>query len=234
MRKLFLSLFILVLCLELHSQDWKAGTKVDDGQLTEQFVVASFSINAVPDAVFERMRKGGSYPANCTVSRNDLRYLRLLHVGYDNQVYRGEMVCNQAIANDLVEIFRELYRNRYQIERMVLIDNYQADDELSMRNNNTSAFCFRHVSGRRILSKHARGLAVDVNPLHNPCVRHDSRGRIVKVSPNTAEARKYAIRSTRMAHMIDRNDLCCKLFVKHGFRWGGNWRRVKDYQHFEK
>ena len=234
MRRIFLSLFLFVLCPALYSQDWKAGTKVDSGQLTEQFVDASFRINTVPDAVFERMCKGGSYPANCTISRNELRYLQLLHVGFDNQVYRGEMVCNKAIAGDLVEIFRELYRKRYQIERMVLIDNYQADDELSMRNNNTSAFCFRHVSGSRMLSKHARGLAVDVNPLHNPCVRYDSRGRIVKVSPNTSETRKYAIRSPRMAHMIDSNDLCCKLFVKHGFRWGGSWRRVKDYQHFEK
>ena len=234
MRKLFLSLFVLVLCLDIHSQDWKAGTKVDDGQLTEQFVAASFSINAVPDAVFARMCKGGSYPSHCTVSRDELRYLRLLHVGYDNQVYRGELVCNQAIAKDLIEIFRELYRKGYQIERMVLIDDYQANDELSMNHNNTSAFCFRQVSGSKVLSKHARGLAVDVNPLHNPCVRYDSKGRIVKVSPNTAGAIKYAIRSTRMAHMIDRNDLCYRLFVKHGFRWGGSWRRVKDYQHFEK
>lgn len=233
MRRLFPALLFFVLCVELYSQDWKAGTRVDSGQLDEQFVEASFRINAVSDAVLERMRKGGSYPSHCTVSRNDLRYLQLLHVGYDGRVYRGEMVCNKAIANDLVEIFRELYRNRYQIERMVLIDNYLADDELSMRDNNTSAFCFRQVSGYRMLSKHARGLAVDVNTLHNPCVRYDS-GRIVKVSPNTEEARKYAIRSTRMAHMIDRNDLCYKLFMKHGFKWGGSWRRVKDYQHFEK
>lgn len=234
MRNLFLCLFLLVLCLDLHSQDWKAGTKVDSEQLTEQFVEASFSIDAVSDAVFDRMRKGGSYPLHCTMSRDELRYLRLLYVGYDNQVYRGEMVCNKAIANDLVEIFRELYGKRYQIERMVLIDNYRADDELSMSHNNTSAFCFRQVSGSKVLSKHARGLAVDVNTLHNPCVRYNSRGRIVKVNPNTAEARKYAIRSTRMAHMIDRNDLCYKLFVEHGFKWGGSWRRVKDYQHFEK
>ena len=234
MRRFFPAIFLFVLCLELYSQEWKAGTKIDAEQLTEQFVEASFRIDAVSDAVFERMRKGGSYSPHCAVSRNELRYLQLLHVGYDNQVYRGEMVCNKAIANDLIEIFRELYRNRYQIERMVLIDDYQANDELSMSHNNTSAFCFRQVSGSKVLSKHARGLAVDVNPLHNPCVRYDSRGRIVKVSPNTAEARKYAIRSMRMTHMINRNDLCYKLFVKHGFRWGGSWRRVKDYQHFEK
>ena len=34
--------------------------------------------------------------------------------------------------------------------------------------------------------------------------------------------------------MIDRNDLCYRLFVKHGFTWGGSWRSLKDYQHFER
>ena len=235
MRFFFAALILLsVRCVNLCSQDWKAGSRVDAEQLTEQFVEASFRIHNISDAVFERMRKGGSYSSQCTVLRNELKYLQLLHVGYDNHVYRGELVCNKSIANDLIDIFRELYRSGYQIERMVLIDDYHADDELSMSHNNTSAFCYRQVSGYRVLSKHAMGLAVDVNTQHNPCVRYNSAGRIVKISPNTAEAKKYAIRSRRMAHMIDRNDLCYKLFVKHGFKWGGSWRRVRDYQHFEK
>ena len=33
---------------------------------------------------------------------------------------------------------------------------------------------------------------------------------------------------------IDENDLCYKLFIEHGFTWGGNWNSSKDYQHFQK
>ena len=82
MRRFFPAIFLFVLCLELYSQEWKAGTKIDAEQLTEQFVEASFKTDAVSDAVFERMRKGGSYSPHCAVSRNELRYLQLLHVGY--------------------------------------------------------------------------------------------------------------------------------------------------------
>jgi len=55
----------------------------------------------------------------------------------------GEMVCHRSIAQDLVEIFRELYKAHYPIERMLLIDEYQADDETSMRANNSS--CFNYI-----------------------------------------------------------------------------------------
>lgn len=232
--RLFLTVSFLVSCLGVYGGDWKAGTRVQGSLLTEDFVTRAFGFREIDDVVFGRMRMGGSFPADCTVARSDLRYVWLLYVGYDGGVYRGEMVCNRLIAEDIVEIFRELYRNGYRIGRMVLIDEYEADDVSSMRDNNTSCFCFRRVAGSKVLSKHAMGLAVDVNPLYNPYVRLDARGRVVMVSPDTEVARKCATRGGRMAHLIDRKDLCYRLFVKHGFRWGGDWRRVKDYQHFER
>lgn len=144
------------------------------------------------------------------------------------------MVCNKAIAQDLLDIFLELYLAHYQIERMQLIDDYGANDELSMSHNNTSGFCYRTVSGTRTLSKHAQGLAVDINTQHNPCVKRDAAGRIIRLQPNTATARQYATRTPLMPHMIRQGDLCHRLFLQHGFRWGGSWRTTKDYQHFEK
>ena len=78
------------------------------------------------------------------------------------------MVCNKAIANDLLEIFRELYRQKYPIQHIRLIDDYEADDERAMRDNNTSSFCYRKISGSTKLSKHAMGMAVDINTLYNP------------------------------------------------------------------
>lgn len=48
---------------------------------------------------------------------------------------------------------------------MVLPDVYNADDEKQMRENNSSSFCYREISGSKTLSLHAQGLAVDINTL---------------------------------------------------------------------
>ena len=190
----------------------------------------TFSVDTLSDAVFLRMQ-GKSFKTDCTVKRSDLRYLQLSHYDANGKEHIGELVCNKAIASDLKEIFQELYRNRYPIERMQLIDEYEADDERSMRANNTSCFNFRAIAGSKKLSKHAQGLAIDINPLYNPCVKTRNDGSTV-VQPATGW--KYANRNKRLPYSIVKNDLCYQLFMKHGFKWGGSWRTTKDYQHFER
>ena len=189
-----------------------------------------FSVQPVPDSVFQRMQ-GCSFPKDCHVRRSDLRYLRLSHVDAEQKEHVGEMVCNKAIAQDLLEIFRELYRQKYPIQRIRLIDDYGADDERSMRDNNTSSFCYRRVSGTTKLSKHATGMAVDINTLYNPYVRTGKNGRRI-VEPATAS--KYVDRSKAFPYKIVKGDLLYRLFIQHGFKWGGSWRTMKDWQHFEK
>lgn len=189
-----------------------------------------FSVQAVPDSIFQRMQ-GRSWPKDCTIRRADLRYLRLSHVDAAKKEHVGEMVCNKSIANDLLEIFRELYRQQYPIQRIRLIDDYEAQDELSMRDNNTSCFCYRKVSGTTKLSKHATGMAVDINTLYNPYVRTGKDGRRI-VEPATAV--KYVDRRKSFPYKIVKGDLLHRLFLQHGFRWGGSWRTMKDWQHFEK
>jgi hypothetical protein len=189
-----------------------------------------FSVQPIPDSVFQRMQ-GRSWPEGCTVRRADLRYLRLSHVDADKKEHVGEMVCNKAIANDLLEIFRELYRQKYPIQHIRLIDDYEADDERAMRDNNTSSFCYRMISGSTKLSKHAMGMAVDINTLYNPYVRTGKDGRRI-VEPATAV--KYVDRRKSFPYKIVKGDLLYRLFLQHGFKWGGSWRTVKDWQHFEK
>ena len=188
-----------------------------------------FTADTITQATFERMR-GWSFPDGCTVSRQDLRYLRVLHYDADGRVHQGEMVCNKLIANDLLDIFRQLYDARYPIGRMQLIDDFEADDERSMQANNTSCFCFRAIAGSKKLSKHAQGLAVDINPLYNPCVRQRDGHTVVQ--PSTA--RRWANRRIASPYKLEKDDLCYRLFIEHGFTWGGAWRSLKDYQHFEK
>ena len=189
-----------------------------------------FSAQPIPDSVFHRMQ-GRSWPEGCTIRRADLRYLRLTHVDAESKEHVGEMVCNKAIVNDLIEIFKELYRQKYPIQRIRLIDDYEAVDERSMRDNNSSCFCYRKVSGTTKLSKHAMGMAVDINTLYNPYVRTGKDGRRI-VEPATAT--KYVDRRKTFPYKIVKGDLLYRLFVQHGFKWGGSWRTMKDWQHFEK
>ena len=190
----------------------------------------AFSIDTLTDAVFQRMQ-GKSFPEGCTVSRADLRYVRVLHYDAKGQSHEGELVCNKAIADDLVDIFRQLYAARYPIAQIRLVDDYDADDERSMQANNTSCFCFRQIAGSQKLSKHAQGMAIDINPLQNPCVRTLKNGRL---SIQPATAKNSADRRRRHPYTISKGDLCHRLFLQHGFTWGGSWRTLKDYQHFEK
>lgn len=177
---------------------------------------------------------GVSYPGNSeelVITYDDLAYVHIWHYNFNGYPSEGELICNKAIAQDMVEIFYELYRNEYQIEKVLLIDEYDGDDTASMEDNNTSCFNYRVVDGSSSLSKHAYGLAIDINPYYNPYITYTKDGT-QNVSPVSAAG--YADRSISFAYKIDENDLCYKLFTEHGFIWGGNWNSVKDYQHFQK
>lgn len=184
-----------------------------------------FVSRPIPEAVKARMQ-GKSMPDKATIGYDELRYLTLYHYDYQGNIRQGEMVCNQAIAHDLLSIFKTLFVEAYPIQSIRLVDDFDADDEASMEANNTSCFNYRTKVGTKMISKHAMGLAVDVNPLQNPCIKHGH------VHPETAK--DYVDRTQDFPHKIDKEDLCKKVFASHGFSWGGNWGGSKDYHHFEK
>jgi len=188
--------------------------------------VPVFSAAAIPPEVEERMR-GKSYPEGATIALSELCYLRLSYVDFDGEPQTGEMVCNAAIADDLLEIFQALYEAKYPICSILLVDDFGGSDDESMKADNTSCFNYRTVPLSKSLSRHAFGMAVDVNPLENPYI---NRSGIVM----PAEGEPYVDRSRDFPHKITRDDLCCRLFLEHGFTWGGSWSDRKDYQHFEK
>lgn len=191
----------------------------------DEFYILEFDENS---EIFSRI-KGKSYKKDCTVPVSDLRYLHLLHKNLPGETCEGEIICNKYIAEDLLEIFKELYLKDYPIEKIKLVDNYDADDETSMEDNNSSCFNFRSISHTTTISKHGLGLAVDINPLYNPYIKAVDGKTIIE--PVTAE--KYTDRSLDFDYKIDENDLAYQLFTEHGFKWGGSWQNPKDYQHFE-
>ena len=191
---------------------------------------SDFYYTSIPDSVKSRMI-GVSYPAdtaNALISLDSLSYVHVLHVDFNGNTQTGELICNTAIAQDLVDIFKSLYEAKYPIDKIHLIDEYGADDDMSMAADNTSCFNYRLVKGSSKLSNHGLGRAIDLNPLYNPCVYLKSG----EIAPPSGAA--YADRSADFPYKIDTNDLAYKLFTQHGFTWGGSWNSLKDYQHFEK
>ncbi len=211
-------------------------TQFDDVETPERVTYAEgFYYEPIPQVIRDKM-KGVSYPPDIDENRVNydmLRYVRLKYIDFDGNEAEGEMVCNAAIAQDVVEIFHELYLQGYQIESIRLIDDYDADDTASMLDNNTSCFCYRTVEGSTHLSNHAYGRAIDLNPFYNPYIvfgKGENGGDYI--SPEGSEI--YVDRTADFPHKIDENDLACRLFKQHGFKWGGDWNTMKDYQHFEK
>ena len=202
----------------------------NDGQGAETMEKDGFYIAEISDELFARM-SGKSYPEGCTVPREELRYVHIRHYGFEGEILDGELVVNASIAQDVLEIFEELYAIQYRIEKVRLIDEYDADDERSMEDNNSSCFNYRTIAETSTLSNHAYGLAIDINPYYNPYyyVREDGT---VFLQPVTSE--RYLDRTIDAACIITNGDECYNIFIAHGFKWGGDWIKQKDYQHFEK
>ena len=226
------ALLSLILCFTLHiasGEGWCADTEITNAEIASYGIDNLFAAEPISDSVFARMR-GKSYKENCTIPRSELCYIKALHITLDGKIKRGEMVVNRAISDDILYILRKLFEAGYPIERMVLVDNYNADDEASMTANNSSAFNYRTTPGGTKLSAHSRGMAVDINPLYNPYVKVRDGKTIV--APEAG--RDFVERSGAFPYKIDRDDLCCQLFLERGFEWGGDYKSIKDYQHFEK
>ena len=172
----------------------------------------------------ERMT-GVSWHRGCPVGLDRLRLLRVTHWGFDGEVHRGRLVVHRDSARPMLRTMGELYRLRFPIRRMRLVDAYGADDRRSMAADNTSAFNCRFVAGTDRWSEHAFGHAIDVNPIENPYVTGDGR-----VSPPAGAP--YVDRSQRVTGLIHRKGPVVAAFGRTDWEWGGNWSWPKDYQHF--
>lgn len=200
----------------------EATTETAAIKTQETFV---FDVVTIDEAMVKAMT-GKSFHENPHIALKDLRVVHVPHYGFDGAPHQGSLVVHEEIADDILEIFTELYEAQYPIEKMVPVDAYEGDDNASMADNNTSAFNYRVVAGTVKLSNHAYGLAIDINPLVNPWVTKDGR-----VAPIEGEA--YADRSLKAKGMIQRGDICYEAFTSRGFAWGGDWKNSKDYQHFD-
>lgn len=171
---------------------------------------------------------GASWRPGCPVEPGQLRRVDVDHIGFDGQTHRGELIVHEDLVPEVITIFEQLYRLGFPIEKMRTVDHYAAaDDELSMEDNNTSAFNCRGIPGTDQWSQHAYGRAIDLNPLLNPCIYTGGA-----FEPHNAAA--YLDRGRTDPGLLHGDDPALHVFTDRGWRWGGYWTTPIDYQHFEQ
>ncbi|MGH2634858.1 MAG: M15 family metallopeptidase [Actinomycetota bacterium] len=167
---------------------------------------------------------GSSWHEGCPVPLENLRLVRVTYRGFDEKAHRGRLVVHRGWADEILEVFRRLYRRGFPIHRVRLVDRYGADDRTSMRHDNTSAFNCRYIAGTTTWSQHAYGRAIDINPVENPYV--------VGTSVSPRKGRRFVDRDPVRRGMIVERDVVWRAFHEIGWEWGGTWSSSKDYQHF--
>jgi hypothetical protein len=171
---------------------------------------------------------GASWRPGCPLEPGRLRRVEINHIGFDGQTHRGALIVHEDLVTEVIAIFEQLHQLRYPIEKIRAVNHYPgADDELSMEDNNTSAFNCRGIPGTRRWSQHAYGRAIDLNPLLNPYINRTGAFQPKNAAP-------YLDRNRTDPGVLHAEDPVVRLFTDRGWRWGGDWRTPKDYQHFER
>jgi peptidoglycan L-alanyl-D-glutamate endopeptidase CwlK len=171
------------------------------------------------DYTFDEALRGSSIPSSV---RNKLDLVTVKYYGFDGKLHQGQIIVNKEIVNDIVEIFKVIEEIKFSVEKVVPIVGYNWSDEKSMNDNNTSSFNYRFISGSRILSMHANGLAIDINPKQNPYVKNGT---------SIPAGSEYKLKNMGT---IEPDSKIVKAFKERGWTWGGDWKSLKDYQHFQK
>jgi hypothetical protein len=178
------------------------------------------TIQAVPASVLAR----STWTSGCPVAATDLRYVTVSFRGFDGLAHTGEPLVNARAADALVTVFGKLFAEGYPIERMRVTSAAELNAPPTGDGNTTAAFACRPVRGQKAWSQHAYGLAVDVNPFQNPYHKGDI------VLPELATS--YLERGDVRPGMILPNGPVVRAFASVGWRWGGDYRSLKDFMHF--
>ncbi len=152
--------------------------------------------------------------------------LRLSYWGFDGHPHTGRIVVNALVVNDVVAVFRTLYRERFPIDEMVPEDAYRGNDNKAAAADDTSGFNCRYVvgPGPRQWSMHAYGEAIDVNDVQNPYVD----GSVIIPPAGAAYLNRWDVRKG----MAVPGGALVEAFASVGWKWGGRWLGTPDYQHF--
>lgn len=190
-----------------------------DPQL-EQLVVAPMYPDTIVDAryTFGEAIAGSSAPPEVI---QQLELIDVIYLSTDGKIHKGQLVANRKIADDLKHLFEFMLEESFVIEKAIPIVYYEWSDSLSMDDNNSYSFCYRDIS----YSKHAHGMAIDINPRFNP-LRWKNENR-----PHQPEG---AVLDTTVNGTLYPAHAVVKEFRRLGFRWGHTFTRYWDDHHFER
>jgi len=167
----------------------------------------------------EESMEGTTVPASI---KKNLELITVQYYGFDGLLHQGQLLVNNSVADDLINIFNFIKQTKFPVEKVIPIVKYNWSDDKSMEENNTSVFNYRFISGSKILSMHAQGEAIDINPRQNPYIKNGDcspKGSVYDV--------------TKKGTILPNSELV-KEFKEKGWEWGGDWKSLKDYQHFQK
>jgi D-alanyl-D-alanine carboxypeptidase len=181
----------------------------------------------IPDEIWSYMQGRSWHTELPCPKRNQLVLLRIPYVDFQGNTQIGSMIVAKSVAAKVIAAFQEIYDSgKIRIYRMTLIDEYQGDDDKSMEANNTSAFNCR-TTDRGAMSRHALGMAVDINPIQNPY----REGNVTSPAAGRAYDQPYKRRSDIVGIILN-GGIATRAFARQGWHWGGNWKNTVDYQHF--
>jgi hypothetical protein len=179
------------------------------------------------DHALRRRLVGRDWHPGCPVPIGDLRVVTVRYLGFDDKVHAGPLVLNASVADDVLWVFRRLFRHDFPIQQVALARRWRPTRPKDWFDTSdvTASFNCRPATNGTILSEHSYGWAVDINPLQNPYVAGDGTVLRRAVKP-------YVDRTQDLPGMIHPNDVVVRSFARIGWSWGGDWSSLKDYMHF--
>lgn len=141
---------------------------------------------------------------------------------FNGEIQVGQLVAHRELESEIRALFAEILAARFPIFQITPVVVFNWSDDISMAQNNCSAFNYRRKVGQTALSAHATGRAIDINPLQNPYQRGD-----LILPPN-------AIYDVNTLGTIVENGPVVRAFESRGWMWGGRWTQPKDWHHFER
>lgn len=213
---LFLSL--LLLCIGCNGTEKKQALQPSSLQSIQEVTPS------LPDTIIDASYTFEEAIAGTKAPQSIINQLELIDVHYlsvDNRIHKGQILCNRIIADELSDLFKLMLEEKFVIEKVIPAVKYDWSDSLSMADNNSYSFCYRNIS----YSKHARGMAIDINPRFNPL-----RWKRVN-KPNMPEG---AVSDTTVNGTLYPGHPIVKAFTDKGYRWGHTFSKYYDDHHFEK
>ena len=152
------------------------------------------------------------------------RVIIVKYYSFDNKVHQGQVVIDQDLVAEVEKLFEIILEERFPVTSVIPVSHPDIawNDDISMKQDNSSGFNYRTIANKEQLSQHAYGRAIDLNPRLNP---YFASGEVYP---------KGATYDTSVAGTLHSKHAIVKFMKACGWEWGGDWKETPDYQHFQK